>query len=181
MLFHEGRHIKHAITHRHSRALASLGSIFSRYEGLECANSVQLLIKLQQANLQPCASHGCEVWAPAARAVRPLQELQQLQHAFLRRACQVRKSIPADIVFEELQLVRWPDFWWRCVLQFWSALAAAPQCSVRSHVFRDALALASRGCTHSWAAQVFECLQQHGIDIPMVNGEPVAVAPSQIA
>ena len=79
MLFHEDRHIKHAIQHRHAKALASLGSIFSRYRDLECANSVQLLIRLQQAILQPCASYACEVWAPAAAVAGPLKELQQLQ------------------------------------------------------------------------------------------------------
>ena len=54
----------------------SLGSIFSRYRDLECANSVQLLIRLQQAILQPCSSYACEVWAPAAAVAGPLKELQ---------------------------------------------------------------------------------------------------------
>ena len=187
MLFHEDRHIKHAVQHRHAKALASLGSIFSRYRDLECVNSVQLLIHLQQAILQPSASYACEVWAPAAAVAGPLKELQQLQHSFLRRACRVGKNVPfpflsfpflsfpflsfpflsfpflsfpflsfpflsfpflsfpflsfpflsfpsfpflsfpflsfknvqAEVMFQELRLVRWHDFWWRRVLQFW--------------------------------------------------------------
>ena len=81
-MFHEDRRVEHAVRHRHAKALAALGSIFSRYRDLECANSVQLLIRLQQAILQPCASYACEVWAPAAAAADPLRELQQLQHSF---------------------------------------------------------------------------------------------------
>ena len=54
MLFHEDRHIKHAIQHRLAKGYASQGSIFSRYTGLGCANSVQLLLRSQQVILQPC-------------------------------------------------------------------------------------------------------------------------------
>ena len=66
MLFHEDRHIKHAIRARYSKACASVGAIYSRYSKLECANTVQHLVRLQQAILQPSASYGCEVWAPSA-------------------------------------------------------------------------------------------------------------------
>ena len=68
MLFHEDRKIKHAVQACFSKACASMGSIFSRYYHPQCANSVQLLVRLQQAILQPCASHSCEVWAPADAA-----------------------------------------------------------------------------------------------------------------
>ena len=42
---------KHAVQHRLARGHAAQGSIFSRYAGLGCANSVQLLVRLQQAIL----------------------------------------------------------------------------------------------------------------------------------
>ena len=175
MLFHEDRHIKHAVQHRHAKALGSLGSIFSRYRDLKCANSVQLLIRLQQAILQPSAFHACEVWAPAAAVAGPLKELQQLQHSFLRRACRVGKNVQAEVMFQELRLVRWHDFWWRRVLQSWTALATAGCTSIRNHVFRDSLALAARGCSYNWAAQVSACLQQHGVHVPIVKGDPFAI------
>ena len=63
---------------------------------MQWANSVQLLVRLQQAILQPCASYGCEVWATADAAIVPLRELQSLQHSFLRRACRVKSSIPIE-------------------------------------------------------------------------------------
>ena len=102
MLFHEDRKIKHALQVRFSKACASVGSIFSQYSNLQCASSVQLLVRLQQAILQSCASFGCEIWAPADAAVVPLCGLQSLQHSFLRRACRVRSSIPIEVVFQEL-------------------------------------------------------------------------------
>ena len=63
-------------------------------------------------------------------AIGPLKELQLLEHSFLRRACRVGGRVPADIIFAELQ--RWQDFWWRRVLQFWTALASTPGGSIRS-------------------------------------------------
>lgn len=93
----------------HARALASLGSISSCYHNLECAISAQLLVRLQQAILQPCASHGCEVWAPAPAAAGPLQELRKMQQAVLPWACRLSRTVPADVIFQELQLVRWDD------------------------------------------------------------------------
>ena len=110
MLFHEDRHIKHAVQHRLARGYVSQKSIFSRYTGLGCANSVQLLLPLQQAILQPCAFYTCEVWAPASACIGPFRDLQQLQRTFLCRACRVKKSIFMDIIFQELQQMRWHDF-----------------------------------------------------------------------
>ena len=180
MLLHEDRYIKHAIKQRQARALASLGSIFSRYRHLECANSVQLLIRLHQAILQPCASYACEVWAPAAAAAGPLKELQQLQLSFLRRACWVGKSVQVDVLFEEFRVVCWHDFWWRRVLQLWTALATAGLASIRNHVFCDSLALAAGGCNYNWTAQVSTYLQQNDVHVPIVGGEPVPVGTFQL-
>ena len=106
MLFHEDVHIRHAIHAHFNKACAAVGSICSRYCNLQCAHSVRLLIRLQSAILQPCASYGCEVWAPAAASVIPLWTLQHLQHSFLRRACRVKKSVPIQIVVEELSAMR---------------------------------------------------------------------------
>ena len=55
---------------------------------------IQLLVRLQQAILQPCASYACEVWAPASACIGPFRNLQQLQRTLLRRACRVKKSVP---------------------------------------------------------------------------------------
>ena len=54
MLFHQVRKIKHAVQVRFSKTCTSVGSMFSRYSNLQCANSVKLLGSLQQAIRQPC-------------------------------------------------------------------------------------------------------------------------------
>ena len=146
MQFHENRHIKHAVQHRLARGYAAQGSIFSRYTGLGCANSVQLLVRLQQAILQPCASYACEVWAPASACIGPFRNLQQLQRTFLRKACRVKKSVPVDIIFQELQQMRWHDFWWRRVSSFWSALVEADTGSLHSMISHGAIQLALARC-----------------------------------
>lgn len=180
MLFHEDGKIRHAVQARFSKACASVGSIFSRYSQLQCANSVQLLVRLQQAILQPCASYGCEVWAPADAAIVPLRDLQSLQHTFLRRACRVKSSIPIEVVFQELFVTPWHDFWWRQVLSFWNAMAQADSESIINIVLHDAIAIAHNGCSYGWAAQVFKCFAEHGKSSPLVAGAPVEVQPDEL-
>ena len=67
MLFHEDEKIKQftaAVQARFIRSCASVtsvGSIFSRYYNLQCANLEQLLVRLQQATLQPQAGFAAAV------------------------------------------------------------------------------------------------------------------------
>ena len=76
---------------------------------------------------------------------------------FLRRACHVKKSVPVDIIFQELAVTHWHDFWWRRVLSFWSAMLPADSGSICSLVFHDSIALTQGGCSFGWAAQVCKC------------------------
>ena len=144
-----------------------------------CGASVQLLVRLQQAILQPCASYGCEVWAPAGAAIVPLRELQSLQHTFLLRACRVKSSIPIEVVFQELFVTPWHDFWWRQVLSFWNAMAQDSE-SIINIVLHYAIAIAHNGCSYGWAAQVFKCFAEHGKSSPLVAGAPVEVQPDYL-
>ena len=126
---------------------------------------VELL--LTSAILQPCASYACEVWAPASACIGPFRYLQQLQRTCLRRACRVKKSKrPVNIIFQELQQMRWHDFWWRRVTSFWSALVEANAGSLHSMIFHDAIQPALAGCIFSWAAQVFKCFSALGEPLP---------------
>ena len=77
-------------------------------------------------------------------------------------------------------MIRWHDFQWRRVLQFWTALATAGQTSIRNHVFHDSLALAAGGCNCNWEAQVPACLQQDYVHVPVANREPVPVGAFQL-
>ena len=176
MLFHEDSKIKPAS----ARLAPSVGSIFSRYSQLQCANSVQLLVKLQQAILQPYASYFCKVWAPADAAIVPLRDLRSLQHTFLRRACRVKSSIPIEVVFQELSVTPRHDFWWRQVFSVWNAMAQADSESMINIVLHDAIAIAHNGCSYGWAAQVFKCFAEHGKSSPLVAGTPVEVQPDEL-
>ena len=78
-MLYEDRKIKHAIQARFSRACASVGSILS--PDLQCANLVQLLVRLQQAILQlvprmtgaqaPADAAGPGLGAPVPVALSP--------------------------------------------------------------------------------------------------------------
>ena len=145
-------------------------------------SSVHLLVRLQQAILQPCAPYVCEVWAHADAAIVPLRGLQSLRQFFLCRACRtrVKSSIPIEVVFQELSVTLWHDFWWRQVLSFWNAMAQADSGSSINIVLHDAIAIAQRGCSYGWAAQVFECFAEHGKYSPLVAGAPVEVQPDEL-
>ena len=134
--------------------------------------SIQLLVRLQQAILQPCASYGCEVWAPAHGANVLLRELQSLQHPFLRRACRVKSSVPVEVIFQELSVTQRHDIWWRRVLYFQNAMAQADSTSISNIVILDAIAIAQKRGSCGWAAQVFRCFAEHGKSSPLVAGAP---------
>ena len=99
------------------------------------------LVLMQGIQIAFSASSGSST-APSAAAITPLRELQNLQQSFLRRACRVKKSVPVDIIFQELAVTRWRDFWWRQVLSFWSAMLQADPDSICSLMFHDSVALA---------------------------------------
>ena len=140
--------------------------------GLAVRNSVQLLVRLQQAILRPCASYACEVWAPASACIGPFRNVQR---TFLRRACRVKKSVPVDIIAQELQQMRWHDFWWRTVSSFWSALVEADTGSLHSIIFHGVVQLALAGCKFSCAAQVLQCFSALGEPLPLVADAPIAI------
>ena len=130
--------------------------------------------------LQPCASYYCEIRAPADAAVVPLQGLQSLQHTFLRHACRVKSSISIEVVFWELFVTSWRDFWWRRVLKYFFAMAQADLGSIISVVLHDAIAIPQSGCVYGWAAQVFKCFAEHFMYSPLVAGAPAEVQPSEL-
>ena len=113
--------------------------------GLGCAEPVQLLLRLKEAILQPCAACVCKMWASASACMSHSQELEQLQRAFLRRACRVKKKYPVDIIFQELQQMHWDDIWWRRITSIWSALVEADAGSLHSMVLYDAIQLGCPG------------------------------------
>ena len=69
--------------------------------------------------------HVYDRYASRYASVVPLQTLQRLQHSFLRHACRVKKGVPIQIIFEELPVTRWHDFWWRRVVSFWNAIVVS--------------------------------------------------------
>ena len=173
MLFHEDKLIKHVVQHRLARGYASQNFIFSRYTELGSAYSVQLLVRSQQAILQPCVSYACEVWAPASACFGPRRPPRGLNSS--RRACCAKESIHVDIIYQELQQMGWHDFWWRRVHSSWWALVEADAGSLHSVIFHDAIQLALAGCKFSWAAQVFKCFSASDEPLPLVADAPIAV------
>lgn len=77
-------------------------------------------------------------------------------------------------MLDKLRLMRWYDFGWCRDLQIWTTLAMTGCPGMGKHVFRGSLALAQGSCNYNWA-QVFACLQQHGVHVPIVNGNPIKV------
>ena len=56
-----------------------------------------------------------------------------------------RESVPVDIILQELQEMRWHDFWWRTVISFWSVLVEAEAGSLHNMIFHDAIQPALAG------------------------------------
>ena len=154
-----------------------------RLRGLSSHDTLGLAVRILSSSLCGCNRQVCSLVPPMpVRCGLQPQLALALSGIFsnfrgpsLCRACRVKKSVPVDIIFQELQQMRWHDFWWRRVSSFWSALVEADTGSLHSIIFHDAIQLALAGCKFSWAAQVLQCFSALDEPLPLVADAPIAI------
>ena len=59
-------------------------------------------------------------------------------------------------------------------------MAQADSGSIINIVLHDVIAIAQKGCSYGWAAQVFKCFAEHGKSSPLVAGAPIEVRPDEL-
>ena len=95
---------------------------------------------------RPAVSYGCKVWAWACSLAlgTELNDMlgvqSELQMAFFRQYCQLRKSVTPSILFREYGERSWLEGWWCFLLGFMSSLLLLPGGSLHLNILRDDIA-----------------------------------------
>ncbi len=87
-----------------------------RHSQLQCGNTVNLKLFLQQGILAPSLHYGCELWGmhtPRGEAQKARAALQSIYDRYLRHICGVKYATPSAMLLEELWLAPLQVFWWR--------------------------------------------------------------------
>ncbi len=88
----------------------------------------------------------------------------------------MRRSVPAAVLLQELGELPLAVEWKRQALRFWSSLTALPEISVFKQAAMGDLAAEQQSNTRDWAAGLFACAQQHGMELTGADGSMVAAA-----
>ena len=97
------------------------------------------MMGLFDAVVKPTVSYGCEVWVTFCTSdlLPELKQMTDLQLAFFRQVCRLRKSVRVPIVFAELAEVPWQRTWWLQVVGFTQRLTNMPQASLHADILSD--------------------------------------------
>ena len=65
-----------------------------------------MMRRLLDAVVRPTVSYGCEVWGTlsAGRSVSEIKQMTDIQLAFFRQTLQLRKAVPAPVIFAEMEI-----------------------------------------------------------------------------
>ena len=128
-----------------------------------------MMRRLFDAVVKPTVSYGCEVWGTFCTSdlLPELKQITDLQLAFFRQLCRLRKSVFASIIFAELAEVPWQLQF----VGFMQRLANMPQASLHAEIFGDNIldALQAPGFDN-WAAGVHRQYTSLGMVSPFLGG-----------
>ena len=148
MLFHEDRHIKHAVQHRLARHHASQGSVYSH-------GTLGLVVQILSISFCGCNRQFCNL-VPYMRVRCGLQP--QLALSLSGIFSSFRGPSSAELAVSR-KVSPWTSYF--------------RSCNRCQHNFHEAIQLALAGCKFSWAAQVFQCFSALGEPLPLVADAPI--------
>lgn len=139
-------------------------------DGLHCARSVRLGLRLYDVKVQPSATYGSCVWATrfhmvGTKSVAIMNDIERQHLKFLKSWCHLRNSESRWMIYRELGRLPFHYYWWRDVVRFANRVAALPQDSVWHEAFRDNLEIAL-GRKPSWFSDLRKFLSNIGYVSP---------------
>ena len=105
-----------------------------------------------------------EVWGPSCSPTLPhdIKKMADVQVAFFRKLCRLKRSVTPAIVFKELSERPWVHRWWNQVIGFMHCLSNMPEDSIHAGILRDNIADAQEHRSHgNWAEGIvkhYSCL-----------------------
>ena len=85
----------------------------AKFRGLLCQQSFPIMRRLFDALVLPIVSYGSEVWGPSCSPSLPrdIKKMAEVQLAFFRQLCHLKKSVTPAIIFRELSERPWVHRW----------------------------------------------------------------------
>ena len=96
--------------------------------------SFPMMRRLSDALVLPIVSYGSEVWGPSCSPSLPpdIKKMADVQLAFFRQLCRLKKSVTPAIIFRELSERPWVHRWWSQVIGFMHRLSNMPDGSIHA-------------------------------------------------
>ena len=117
----------------------------------------------------PTVSYASEVWGPSCSPSLPrdIKKMAEVQLAFFRQLCRLKKSVTSAITFRELFERPWVHRWWNQVIGFMHRLSNMPDDSIHAEIFRDNVADAQQhpSCDN-WAGDIVKQNSRLGMASP---------------
>ena len=124
----------------------------------------------------PTVSYGSEVWGPSCSPSLPraIKKLADVQIAFSRQLCRLKKSVTPAIIFRELSERPWVHRWWNQVIGFMHRLFNMPDDSIHAELLRVNIADAQQhpSCGN-WAGGIVKQYSRLGLVSPWFSSSGI--------
>ena len=90
-------------------AVGACAQLWAKFRGLLCQQSFPIMRRLFDALVLPTVSYGSEVWGPSCSPSLPrdIRKMAEVQLAFFRQLCRLKRSVTPAIIFRELSERPW--------------------------------------------------------------------------
>ena len=117
----------------------------------------------------PTVSYGSEVWGPSCSPTLPrdIKKMADVQVAFFRQLCHLKKSVTPAIIFWELSERPWVHRWLNKVINCMHCLSNMPDDSIHAAILRDNIADAqAHSSCGNWAGGIVQQYSHLGMASP---------------
>ena len=96
-----------------------------------------------------------------------LRRMADVQIAFFRQLCRLKRSVTPAFIFRELSAMPWVHRWWNQVIGFMHRLSNMPEDSVHAEILRDNIADAQEHPSYgNWAGGIVKQYSRLGMVSP---------------
>ena len=136
----------------------------NQQSSLPCIRTGSLPARLSWTSLL-----GSEVWGPFCSPTLPrdIKKMADVQIAFFRQLCRLKRSVTPAIIFRELSEMPWVHRWWNQVIGFMHRLSNMPEDSIHAEILRDNIADAQEHPSYgNWAGGIVKQYSRLGMVSP---------------
>ena len=136
LIFHESGTMSYALQRLAHNAVGACAQLRVKFRGLLCQKSFSMMRRLFDALVLPTVSYDSEVWGPSCSPTLPhdIKKMADVQVAFFRQLCRLKKSVTPAIIFREPSERPWVHRWWNQVIGFMHRLSNMPDDSIHAEM-----------------------------------------------